>query len=151
MPYWELLYHLVWATKNREPLIIADLESELDKYLRGKGIEMGGIVHAVGGIEDHVHLAVSIPPRIAVATFVGQIKGASSHWVNHLSSHGGPFDWQDGYGALSFGKRSLPAVVRYVTSQRERHRTGRLIEGMERTESGSPELQLRGGRPFKPV
>jgi putative transposase len=134
MPYWELFYHLVWATKNREPLVTPALEPELHGYLRGKGIELGGVVHAVGGIEDHVHVAVSIPPRIAVATFIGQLKGASSHWVSHLSAHGGPFDWQDGYGALSFGKRALPSVVRYVLAQRERHRTGHLIEEMEQIE-----------------
>ncbi|HSN75172.1 MAG TPA: IS200/IS605 family transposase, partial [Anaerolineae bacterium] len=77
MPYYELYYHLVWATKDREPLIVPDLEADLHQYLRGKAISLGVIVHAVGGIEEHVHIAASIPPRLAVATVIGQLKGAS--------------------------------------------------------------------------
>jgi len=110
------------------------LEPELHRYLRGKGLALGGVVHAVGGIEDHVHMVVSIPPRIAVATFIGQIKGASSHWVNHLSGHSEPFERQDGYGAISFGKRALPQLVDYVLRQREHHNTEQLIPLLERTE-----------------
>ena len=134
MPYYELYYHLVWATKEREPLITPALLPDLLQYLRGKGIQLGGIVHAVGGIEEHVHVAASIPPRIAVATYVGQLKGASSHWVTHVSGHGFPFAWQEGYGALSFGKRALPQVVEYVLDQQDRHRKQQLIPEMERDE-----------------
>lgn len=87
MAYWQLFYHFVWAVKDRAPLITPTLEPQLYQYLRGKGIDLGGIVHAVGGIEDHVHVAVSIPPRIAVATYVGQLKGASSHSQNQPVEH----------------------------------------------------------------
>ena len=101
MPYYELYYHLVWATKEREPLITPALLPELLEYLRGKGIQLGGIVHAVGGIEEHVHVAASIPPRIAVATYVGQLKGASSHWVTHVSGAWVPLCMARGlWGAL---------------------------------------------------
>ena len=134
MPYYQLYYHIVWATKNREPLIVPELEAELHKYLRGKGMELGGVVHAVGGVEEHVHLAVSIPPRIAVATYIGQLKGASSHWVTHVSTQHSPFEWQEGYGVLSFGKRALPRVVDYVIHQHQRHADRRLIPEMERIE-----------------
>lgn len=135
MPYWQLYYHLIWATKDREPLITAALEPELFKYLRGKGLELGGMVHAVGGVEDHEHLVVSIPPRMAVGDYVGKLKGASSHWVTHMSGYREPFAWQEGYGILSFSKRSLSQVVQYVFSQRERHRSGQTIVEMERTEA----------------
>ena len=134
MPYWQLYYHLVWATKNRDPLITPGLEAMLHKYLRGKGLDLGGVVHAVGGIDDHVHVVVSIPPRISVATYVGRLKGASSHWVTHVSGHEGPFAWQEGYGAISFGKRALPQVVKYVQRQRDRHQSGKIIPAMERVE-----------------
>jgi putative transposase len=133
MPYWQLYYHLIWATKNRDPLITSDLEPTLHQYLRGKGLNLGGIVHAVGGIEEHIHVVVSIPPRISVATYIGQLKGASSHWVSHLSGHSDPFAWQDGYGVISFGKRALPQVVEYVRMQREHHQSGQLIAALEWT------------------
>jgi REP element-mobilizing transposase RayT len=134
MAYWQLYYHLVWATKNREPLITPELEPELFKYLRGKGLELGGVVHAVGGMEEHGHVVVSIPPRIAIGDYVGKLKGASSHWVTHLSGYKEPFAWQEGYGVLSFSKRSLPQVVQYVLLQREHHRSGATIADMERIE-----------------
>jgi len=134
MPYYQLYYHIVWATKERLPLITPELESDLHRYLRGKGLEIGGVVHAVGGVEDHVHVAVSIPPRLAVSTFIGQVKGASSHWVTHVVPVKMPFEWQEGYGVLSFGKQALPRVVEYVLNQRQRHHDRRLIQDMERTE-----------------
>jgi len=134
MPYWQLYYHLIWATKEREPLITPQFEPKLWDYLRGKGLDLGGIVYAVGGVADHVHVAVAIPPRIAVATYAGQLKGASSHWMTHLADHPAPFEWQDGYGAFSFSRRSLPQVVQYVLHQHEHHQKGDLIEEMERIE-----------------
>ena len=136
VPYYELYYHLVWATKMREPWITPKLMPDLHQYLRGKGIELGGIVHAVGGSEEHVHVAVSIPPRIAVATYVGQLKGASSHWVTHVSPFRLPFAWQEGYGVFTFGKRALPQVVEYVLHQQDRHKTGQIIAEMEQNEGG---------------
>jgi REP element-mobilizing transposase RayT len=135
MPYYQLYYHIIWATKERLPLIRPDLETELHGYLRGKAIEMGGIVHAIGGIEDHVHIATSIPPRMAVATYIGRLKGSSSHWVTHIHHLQMPFEWQGGYGVLSFGKQALPRVVQYVLNQHQRHRDRLLIPDMERIES----------------
>ncbi|MFN8485366.1 MAG: IS200/IS605 family transposase [Anaerolineae bacterium] len=134
MPYWQLHYHLIWATKDHEPVITPEFEPKLWDYLRGKGLDLGGKVHAVGGVADHVHIAVSIPPRIAVASYIGQLKGASSHWMTHLAGHPAPFEWQDGYGAFSFSRRSLPQVVQYVLHQHEHHQKGNLIEEMERIE-----------------
>lgn len=138
MAYWQLYYHLVWATKRREPLLTQQLEADLHKYLWWKAEELGAKVFAVGGIEDHVHMVVAIPPRIAVATCVGQIKGASSHWIIQVSPYKMPFLWQEGYGALTFGKQALARVVEYVNTQAERHRDRRLIAEMERID-GEPD------------
>lgn len=83
-------------------------------------------------MEEHVHVVASIPPRLAVASFVGQLKGASSHWINHELIANDWFEWQEGYGVLSFGKQALPRVVDYVVKQKERHRERRLFPIMER-------------------
>jgi putative transposase len=133
MPYWQLYYHLVWSTRKREPILLPDLEPGLYSCLRGKAISLDGTVHAIGGVEDHVHVVVSIPPRIAVAAFVGQLKGASSHWVNYLSGYPAHLAWQEGYGAFSFGRRALRFVVRYALEQRQHHATGRLIPILEQS------------------
>ncbi len=84
MAYWRLFYHITFATKDRQCFITATIESELLGYLVGKAQALGAIVYAVNGIEEHVHVAASVPPKISIADCVGQIKGASSHHVNHL-------------------------------------------------------------------
>lgn len=134
MPYWQLYYHIVWTTKKRLPLITEALEPKLYQYLRRKAKEDDAILHAVGGIVEHVHMAVSIPPKIAVAKFVADIKGASSYWVTNVLKHDEFFAWQRGYGVLSFSKPALPSVVKYVLNQKEHHRQGTLNEEMEKTD-----------------
>ena len=91
--YYRLLYHAVWATRMREPLLDADLRPRLHKYLHDKVVEYGGTTMAVGGTDDHVHLVFSIPPRAMPAQFIGRLKGSSSHWVNHFHHPGGSFAW----------------------------------------------------------
>ena len=82
MPYWRLFYHIIWATRDREPLISDALATLLHKRIVQKATQLGAIVHAVGGIEDHVHLAVSVPPSVALSEFVRQVKGSSSHFMS---------------------------------------------------------------------
>jgi putative transposase len=143
MPYWRLHYHGIWSCKNRAPLITPELEPELYKYLRGKGLELGAIMHEVGGIEDHTHVVFSLPPKYAIADFIGKLKGASSHWVTHVLKHPGEFDWprpsfinfikeNRGYGVLSFGDKNLPTVIAYARNQKEHHRQQTTHEAMEK-------------------
>ena len=136
MPYWKLYYHIIWGTKNRLPLIDSILESELYRAIAAKAQDLGGFVHALGGIEDHVHLAVSIPPKIAPAKFIGDVKGNSSHFINHVIQPDFEFYWQDEYGVLSFGERNLASVVRYIHGQKQHHVDGTLISAMERINEG---------------
>src|SRR5688500_18442680 len=79
-------------------------------------------------MEDHVHVAVSIPPRTAISAFIKQLKGESSHLLNHAAGQDGQdwFHWQPQYGVLSFGERSLPKVIDYVQNQRAHHAADRL-------------------------
>lgn len=84
MSYWRLFYHITWGTKNREPLIDPKFEQDLYRVIVAKAKALGGTVYAVGGTENHIHLAVSIPPVIAVNSFIGQVKGNSSHFINSV-------------------------------------------------------------------
>jgi putative transposase len=132
MPYWKLYYHFVWCTKNRLPLIDSVLEPALYRAIVAKVQKLGGFVHALGGIEDHVHLSVSIPPKLAPATFIGDVKGNSSHFVNYVIKPEFEFHWQAEYGVVSFGERNLSSVVRYIHNQKQHHAEGTLIAAMER-------------------
>jgi putative transposase len=132
MSYWKLYCHFIWGTKDRLTLIDSSLEPQLYRAIAAKAQEMEGFIHAIGGIEDHVHLAVSIPPMVAPAKFIGDVKGNSSHFVNYVIKPNFEFHWQDEYGVLSFGEKNLPAVVRYIHNQKQHHADGTLITAMER-------------------
>jgi putative transposase len=80
----------------------------------------------VGGVDNHVHLAVSVPPGISLSDFIGQVKGNSSHFVNHEIKPGYQFAWQSEYGVVSFSGDSLDMVVKYVKNQRLHHRDNTL-------------------------
>ncbi len=134
MSYYRLFYHFIWGTKNREPIILPEFESELHSIIAAKAIELEGIVHAVGGIEDHVHVAVTVPPKISLARFIGEVKGNSSHAINHVVFPHHNFYWQNEYGVLSFGEKNLASVVNYIHRQKEHHAKGTLIKAMELVE-----------------
>jgi putative transposase len=134
VPYWRLFYHLIWATRGREPVLDADLARVVELSIRTTSADLKAVVHAVAVMPDHMHVAVSIPPSVAVSRFVGRSKGASSHAVNALDGREASFAWQSEYGALSFGERALPDVVAYVRNQQARHAADRLWLGLERIE-----------------
>lgn len=129
MPYSRLLYHLVWATYQRQPLLTTDREAVVYRILGGKASELDVFVHAIGNTTDHLHLVVGIPPKLAVSECIGQLKGASSHAVN---CHAAPFRWQEGYGALTLCDEILPTVIAYVRNQKQHHDHGTLDMRFER-------------------
>jgi putative transposase len=142
--YAEINLHLTWHTKESAPLLVPDVERVVHHYLRGRCINTPGVyVHEVGGIETHVHLAVSVAPTILVSELVGRLKGASAHEANQ--KHGRKvLEWQAGYGVVSFGTRDLPWVAEYVRDQRERHARGQVADRLERiTEPEAAEAEPR--------
>ena len=133
MPYWQLFYHAVWSTKYREPLISEEIEPQVYALLRGKALALGATVFALNGMPDHVHMVVSLPPRLSVAYFIGQVKGVASTRINKSDLTGRPFFWQDEYGVLSFDRKRLPRFVGYVENQKSHHAKASLIPALERT------------------
>jgi len=131
MPYWRLFYHITWGTADRAPLIQLEFETLLHNVIAAKAKDLGAFVYAVGGTDDHVHLVASVPPRIALCNFIGQVKGNSSHFVNHELSLPYHFGWQAEYGIVSFGGKQLDMVVKYVKNQRQRHLEGTTVLFLE--------------------
>jgi len=132
--YSEINLHLTWHTKGSTPLLTPRVEPVAYRLLRERIVATEGVfVHEIGGIEDHVHLAISITPTILIADFVGQLKGATAHEVNRiLEGHGKVLQWQTGYGVVSFGTKDLPWVTEYIRSQREHHARGAVFDRLER-------------------
>ena len=132
MPYWQLFYHCIWSTKNREPYLTSSVEPIIYGFLRGKAIGLGATVFALNGVEDHVHMVVAIPPKIAVAKFIGQVKAVASTRFNKSHPNSTPFFWQKEYGVFSFDARRLPNVIAYVERQKEHHASKTTIPILER-------------------
>jgi putative transposase len=144
--YAEINLHLAWHTKESSPLLVPDVEKVVHHYLRGRCINTPGVfIHEIGGIETHVHLAVSIAPTVLISELVGQLKGASAHEANQRFGRR-VLEWQAGYGVVSFGTRDLPWVAEYIRTQRERHNGGRVEDRLERItewETASAEAERR--------
>lgn len=143
MPYWQLFYHIVWATKHREPLLTPDIELIVYEILRTKARGLGGVVFAINGTDDHVHLVVAIPPKIAVATFIGQVKAVAATKFNKSKARALPLYWQEEYGVFSFDAKRLPYVVAYVERQKVQHANKDVIPSLERMEGEIGVKQLR--------
>lgn len=131
MPYWQLFYHIVWATKNRLPLLTPSIEPVVHEFLRSKAIGLGATVFALNGTADHVHLVAAVPPKIAVAKFIGQIKGVASTKFNKPAPEV-PLFWQEEYGVFSFDGKRLPNYIAYVEQQKKHHAEGNTIPVLER-------------------
>jgi REP element-mobilizing transposase RayT len=132
--FWRLYYHVVWRTKNDEPMLTPKVKHHLLHYIRLKCAELECPVEALNAVADHVHLCCRIPPKLAVAEFVQRVKGSSSHHVNHELNLGVAIEWQRGYGVSSVSPRHVKGVVEYVERQEERHRAQKLVEDLEQTE-----------------
>jgi REP element-mobilizing transposase RayT len=121
--YSSLYYHIVFSTKHREPWIRQDIEQRVWSFLGGIADRYGMTPLRIGGLEDHLHVVVAIPPTLTVSKAVQMLKGGSSRWVRTTFPDLDAFGWQDGYGAFTVSKSQLPATITYVEQQRERHET----------------------------
>jgi putative transposase len=135
MPFWRCYYHIVWATKGREPLITPTLEQILFEAVKHKADELGSMVLIANAVSDHVHVAVSIPPTLKIADWMKHIKGASSREINESQSNASArFRWQGGYGVITVGPQALELVQDYIARQKEHHAEGTLYPSLEHIE-----------------
>jgi putative transposase len=132
--YSEINLHLTWHTKNSDRLLIGDVEIAAHRALRKRCVDEPGVfVHEIGGIETHVHLAVTIPPTLTISEFIGRLKGGTSRDVNARFGHGRKvLEWQTGYGVVSFGTGDLEWVETYIRKQREHHAGSGCNDRLER-------------------
>ena len=118
-----LLDHIIFSTKDRQPLIQETFRDELEKSIAGILRNESGILLEIGGMPDHLHLIAKFKPNRSVAEMVRLIKANSSKWVNEERSESGRFAWQSGYGAFSVSQSQLDALRAYVRGQEHHHRT----------------------------
>ena len=131
--YAEIHLHVTWHTKRNDAVIVNDIERHLYPYLDRRISEAEEVsLHAIGGVADHVHLAVTVPPTLHVSDWIGQLKGASAHYIDHRIANRKLLEWQAGYGVVSFGTKDLPWVVDYVRNQEQHHAREATQDRLER-------------------
>ena len=131
--YAEINLHITWHTKDNAPVLVDMVEDRLHRYLKHHALQTAGvIVHEIGGTPDHIHLAVSIPPTVEISDWIGKLKGASAHYINHEICTRKVLAWQTGYGVVSFGTKDLPWVIAYLQNQKPHHAADTVHERLER-------------------
>ncbi len=120
MSYTNLLYHIVYATKERAPLITNKLRPRLHEYLGGTVRSLGGIALEINGTNDHVHILAKLRPTISVSEFLSKLKSGSSGWAKRQTT--GRFGWQARFGGFTVSESQVERVRRYIRNQEEHHR-----------------------------
>jgi putative transposase len=119
--YTKILIHYVFCTKYRKKIIKVDLQERLWSYMGGIAKENNMKALAIGGIEDHVHLLISLPTTLSIAKSIQLIKGGSSKWVHDTFPAYSNFGWQLGYAAFSVDINRVKGLIRYINTQKEHH------------------------------
>jgi len=120
--FWRCFYHFIWSTKQRAPMITPQIETRLYQLIEDKSAELKTRILAIGGVADHIHIAVAIPPTVAVSEWVRLIKGYTAHEINeHFTVLDERFQWQAGYGVLTYGEKQLLFVTEYIRNQKAHH------------------------------
>jgi REP element-mobilizing transposase RayT len=120
--FTSLQYHVVFSTKNRELWIRSEAQERVWAYLAGIIRQNGMKPLLIGGMPDHAHILLGIPPTLAVSEALQRIKGGSSGWIKANIPGCRGFGWQDGYGAFTVSKSQMPAIKSYIQTQNEHHR-----------------------------
>ena len=120
--YSNLLYHVIFSTKGRLPLISASRKEDLYKYIGGIVRNERGTLVELGGMPDHVHLVLRCKTDTSIADIVRHIKGGSSKWLNERLGNADKFGWQTGYGVFSVSESQLSHVIGYIRNQESHHR-----------------------------
>jgi len=118
----QIYIQVVFAVQGRQSLIPNKNKDELYKYITGIVTNKGQKLIRINGMPDHTHTLIGLKPAMALSDLVRDIKSNSSTFINDKGWVRGKFNWQEGYGAFSYGHSQLDRVIRYIDNQEEHHR-----------------------------
>ena len=119
--YTNLIYHIIFSTKDRQPLITEDCQERLYEYIGGTIRGLGGIALAINGTEDHVHVLAKLRPDKAVSDVLRDLKANASGWMHDIFPTLQDFSWQRGYGAFTVSESNVEKIQDYIARQKEHH------------------------------
>ena len=118
----QIYIQTVFAVSNRQSLIKPEFKEDLYKYVSGIVSNQGQKLIAINGVADHVHILIGLRPAMALADLVQEIKADSTNFINKNRWVRGRFNWQEGYGAFSYGHSQLDTIIRYIQNQEKHHK-----------------------------
>lgn len=116
------LYHCVWSTKGRQPVLTPPIQARLWPYLGGIARANKTPALAIGGVADHVHILLSLSATLTISKAIQLLKGNSSKWLHEEFPELRTFSWQEGYGAFTIGMSGVPETKNYIAAQAEHHK-----------------------------
>jgi REP-associated tyrosine transposase len=119
--FTNLLYHIIFSTKDRRPLITIDHQPRLYEYVGGVIHGVGGIALGTNGTDDHLHVLAKLRPDRALSDVLRELKANASGWMHDIFPEVADFSWQRGYAAFTVSQSNLKQVQRYVARQKEHH------------------------------
>ena len=118
----QVIVHLVFSTKNRQPLLQDAWRPDLHAWIGGIVRDLDGSLVAAGSVADHIHLLIHMPRTETMARLVAAIKTGSCHWIQRQNPALADFHWQAGYGVFSVSISQRKSVEEYINTQAEHHR-----------------------------
>ena len=119
--YSQIYIQVVFAVQGRQCLIQPEHKEEIYKYITGIVTNEGQKLLQINGVSDHLHLLLGMKPNIALSDLVRDIKAGSSKFINEQRWVRGKFNWQEGFGAFSYGHSQLNTIIRYIQDQETHH------------------------------
>ncbi len=119
----QILYHIVFRTKDSAKSLPIEQCDELYKYIWGVIKNKNCILYRINGMEEHIHIFTDLHPGISLADFIRDIKTASSQWLKANPGFSDFKGWADGYAALTYAWRDKDIIIEYIKNQREHHKT----------------------------
>jgi putative transposase len=119
--YTQIYIQTVFAVEHRQCLIRREHQEELHKYITGIVQNLGHKLIAIHAMPDHIHILIGQKPAMSLSELVQKVKADSSGFINRKRWLLGRFNWQEGYGAFSYGHSQLGAIIRYVENQEQHH------------------------------
>ena len=128
MSFTKSVYHIVFGTKNRKPIIDIEYEKLVYKLLYDIINNLGGHTYRIGGMPDHIHILVDITSNNSLSEFVKTLKQKSSYVIKRMPQFPKWDGWEEGYGAFTYSNREIQSVVNYISNQKEHHKKVSFIE-----------------------
>jgi len=117
-----VLVHVIFSTKNHEPFIAPEIETQLHPYMATIFRELKSPALALDGTPDHIHVLSALSRTMTIANLIEEVKTSSSKWIKSKGPEFRGFQWQRGYGAFSIGQSQVETVKSYIRNQKQHHR-----------------------------